>query len=79
MPPELRTTIRQTEFPLVASILPQSDDTRVQVDGVIVPSKSRNLNGDLGFVLRTPDRYPASMQNITTKDWTPLVPYTPTR
>lgn len=79
MPAELKTTKKQTEFLLVASVFPSSQEGTARAEEVIVPSKSRNLNCDLGFALKTPGRYPANMQVLPSKDWTPLVPYTPTR
>lgn len=79
MPAELTTTKQQTTFPLVASVFPAGQEGTARAEGIMVPSKSRNLNCDLGFALKTPGRYPASMQVLPSKDWTPLVPYTPTR
>lgn len=69
MPKEVKPTLQQTEFPLVASILPESNDTTVIVEEVIVPSDSTNNNLDLGFVLKKKNVYPQSIQNIPTKDW----------
>ena len=68
---ELKATLHQTEFPLVASILPESDETTVTVTGVIVPSGGRALHYDLGFQLRKKGVYPAAMDGIPTKDWRP--------
>ena len=68
---ELKTTAQQTEFPLVASILPQSDDTVVIAPSVIVPSGGENLHCDLGFQLRKANQYPAIMDEIPEKDWRP--------
>ncbi len=79
MPPELKTTRHQTEFKLVASILPQSSGTTVAADNIIVPSGGRNLNCDFGFALVREGTLPASMQNLPQKDWTPLVPTVPRR
>lgn len=79
LPAELETTKVQTEFPLVANVLPAGQQGTARAEGIIVPSKSRNLNCDLGFTLVTPGRYPANLQNLPSKDWTPIVPYTPTR
>lgn len=79
MPQELKTTKQQTTFPLVASVFPTGQEGTARAEGVMVPSKARNLNCDLGFALKTPGRYPANMQMLPSKDWTPLVPYTPTR
>lgn len=79
MPPELKATVHQTEFKLVASILPEAAGTSVTADGVTVPSGSRNLNCDFGFALVNDGALPASMQQLPQKDWTPLVPYEPKR
>ncbi|NLJ64982.1 MAG: hypothetical protein GX337_06270 [Christensenellaceae bacterium] len=78
-PTELVSTRRQTEFILVGSILPENQTGEVKAEGVMVPSKARNLNADLGFKLVNPGVYPANMLNLPTKDWTPLVPYEPLR
>lgn len=79
MPPELQPTIRQSGFPLVASILAPSDSQTVQVDGVIVPSGGRNLNADLGFVLRKEGQYPESLLSLPQKDWTRVNEQNPRR
>ena len=71
MHPELKTTVQQKEFPLVASIMPESKDTTVVVPGVIVPSGGQNLHCDLGFQLRKKNVYPEAMKLIPAKDWTP--------
>lgn len=73
MPKEVKPTIRQTDFPLVASVLPESDETTVVVEEVVVPSMGRDLNVDLGFQLRKKNVYPASIKDIPQKDWTPYV------
>ena len=67
---ELKTTKRQTSFPLVASIMPESSDTTVSFS-VIVPSGGANLHCDLGFQLRKDGVYPSVMNDIPAKDWTP--------
>ena len=68
---ELKATVHQTEFPLVGSILPESDELTVTVTGVIVPSGRANLHCDLGFQLRKKNVYPAAMDDIPVKDWRP--------
>jgi len=68
---ELKATACQTEFPLVASILPESDDNIITVSGIIVPSGGQNLHYDLGFQLRKKGVYPEAMESIPTKDWRP--------
>ena len=71
MPAEVKTTVRQTEYPLVASILPESDDTTVTVENVVVPSGAKDLNCDLGFALRNADVYPEVMKTVPAVNWTP--------
>ena len=68
---ELKATVHQTEFPLVGSILPESKDVTVSVEGVTVPSGGANLHCDLGFQLRKKGVYPDAMKDIPTKDWRP--------
>lgn len=69
MPKELRATVQRSDFPLLASILPESTDTIIEFDGVMIPSGGRNLNCDLGFALVEADVYPDSMMNLPTIDW----------
>ncbi len=78
-PEELLSSRRQTEFILVANILEENQSGTVKAEGVMVPSNDANLNADLGFKLKTPGKYPANMLSLPKKDWTPLVPYEPTR
>ena len=68
---ELKATVHQTEFPLVGSIMPESDGLTVTVTGVTVPSGKANLHCDLGFQLRKKGVYPAAMDAIPEKDWRP--------
>lgn len=69
MPKELKATVHQTDFPLVASVLPQSDELTVDAEGVIVPSGGRNLNCDFGFVLRKAGQYPEAMSTTLPTSW----------
>lgn len=69
VPEELNTTVHREDFPLAASVLPQSEDRSVEADGITVPSDGRNLSCDFGFVLRKAGRYPASMQETPETDW----------
>lgn len=71
MHPELKATLHQTDFPLVGSVLPESKETTVTAEGIIVPSGGRTLHYDLGFQLRKKDVYPDAMNTIPTKDWRP--------
>lgn len=68
---ELKPTTQQTEFPLVASIMPEGNETIVNISGIIVPSGGQTLHYDLGFQLRKDGKYPAAMNDIPTKDWRP--------
>ena len=68
---ELKATVHQAEFPLVGSILPESNELTVTVTGVVVPSGKANLHCDLGFQLRKKNVYPAAMDDIPVKDWRP--------
>ena len=69
MHPELAATAHQTEFPLIGSVMPESDELTVDAEDVIVPSGTRNLAVDLGFILRDPAVRPAVMDSIPTMDW----------
>lgn len=69
MPKEVRATVQRTDFPLLASILPEVDGVTIEADNVIVPSGTRNLNCDMGFVLVKKGKYPASMDTLPQTDW----------
>jgi serine-aspartate repeat-containing protein C/D/E len=79
MPPELKPTIVQTQFPLVGSVILPAQNNAGRADNILVPSGGRNLSCDFGFVLVTPGRLPASMQNLPVKDWSPVVDIEPKR
>lgn len=68
---EIKPTVENPDFPLLNSILPQSNETTVTVPSVVVPSGGRNLHCDLGFLLRKSNVYPAAMNDIPVKDWRP--------
>ncbi len=68
---ELKATVQQKKFPLVASILPEEKGTTVTVPTVIVPSGGRNLHCDLGFQLVKKGVYPDAMNETPVKDWRP--------
>ena len=70
MPPEIKPTVRQVKFPLVASVLGVSDTNLAHSEEILIPSGGRNLNGDLGFVLIEEERLPETMKNLPSKDWT---------
>ena len=69
MHPELKATVHQTDFPLIGSVLPESDELTVDANDVIVPSGTRNLAVDVGFMPREDGVYPAVIQTIPTTDW----------
>ena len=69
LPSEVKTTLRREDYPLTASVLPESDEDTVEVQGIIVPSAGRNLNCDLGFVLRQAGVYPAGLDQLYSTDW----------
>ena len=69
MHPELKATVHQTTFPLIGSVLPEEDGLTVDATEIIVPSGTRNLAVDVGFVLRKAGLYPAVMDTIPTTDW----------
>ena len=79
LPPELAATIRQNEFPLVGSILPEGDGTELTIENMVISGGGRNLNVDFGLVERQEGIRPASMQNPPQKDWTPYVQVEPKR
>ncbi len=79
MPAELKPTIVQTQFPLVASVILPAQNNAGRADNILVPSGGRNLNCDFGFVLVNPGRLPASMQHLPVKDWSPVVDVQPKR
>ncbi len=66
---ELKSTRHQTEFPLIGSVLPESDALTVEAADIVVPSGTRNLAVDVGFALRDAGHYPAVMDTIPTTDW----------
>lgn len=70
MPAEIKPTKRQTDFLLVASVLSPTEEVSARADDIIVPSGGRNLNADLGFVLRKEGVLPELLKNLPVKDWT---------
>lgn len=66
---ELKATVHQTDFPLVASVLPESDELTVEAEGIVVPSNGRNLSCDFGFVLRKAGQYPEAMSTTLPTSW----------
>ncbi len=76
---ELRPTIRQTAYPLVASVLNEAKGVTASADNIVVPSGSRNLNCDFGFVPVARGVLPELMRNLPKKDWTPYVNVVPSR
>lgn len=70
-PAELKPTTPRSDFPLVQSVLPESEETVITLENVIVPSGEKNMNCDLGFVLRAEGVYPEAWYTIPARDWTP--------
>jgi len=68
MPEEVATTVCRSDFPLLASILPEGLVGTAETT-IIVPGGGRNLNFDLGFKLIRENEYPASMDSIPTINW----------
>ena len=69
LPKGVKTTVHRTDYPLAASILPESAEHTVEAQGVIVPSAGRNLNCDLGFALLQPGVYPTELEQLYSTDW----------
>ena len=67
--PELKSTVHQTDFPLIGSVLPETEDTTINANEVIVPSGTRNLAVDVGFRPRQEGILPDVMNTIPTTDW----------
>ncbi len=70
-PDEVKGTVKVSDFPLVASILPEDEEGQIIVEQIVVPSGTANLNCDLGFTLKEAGVYPPSMELVPKKDWTP--------
>lgn len=68
-PAEVTPTQKRTDYPLAASVLIPGEGQQATAEGVIVPSAGRNLNCDLGFVLRQEGKYPASLEERFFIDW----------
>ena len=69
VPAELKVTVIRTDYPLAASVLTEVDAQTAQAMNITVPSAGRNLNCDLGFVLRQEGVYPASLESLSQIDW----------
>ena len=79
MHPELKPTLQQTAYPLVASVLSEADGVIARAENIIVPSGSYNFNCDFGFVAVTQGVLPEVMRDLPQKDWTPYVDVVPSR
>jgi len=79
MPDELRPTKQQSVFPLVASILRSGEGLTAYSENILVPSGRRNLNCDLGFILRREGVLPPSLLELPQKDWTQVNQQQPKR
>ena len=69
LPEGVRTTLRRTDYPLAASVLPETDQTVAEAQGVIVPSAGRSLNCDFGFVPLADGVYPKELEQLYSTDW----------
>ena len=69
----------QTDFRLVASVLNPTKEQTARAESIVVPSGGRNLNADLGFVLRQEGRLPEALNDLPTKDWTKVNQQQPKR
>ena len=69
VPAELKVTVIRADYPLAASVLTEVDAQTAQAMNITVPSAGRNLNCDLGFVLRQEGVYPASLESLSQIDW----------
>ena len=69
LPEGVRTTLRRTDYPLAASVLPETDQAVAEAQGVIVPSAGRSLNCDFGFVPLTDGVYPKELEQLYSTDW----------
>jgi len=69
MPAEVSTTKHRTDFPKVASVLPEGQTGTAQTDTITVLSGKMILDYDLGFVLKKDGKYPASMNNLHQTNW----------
>ena len=69
LPAEVKTTMHREDYPLVSSVLPESEEHIAEAQGILVPSAGRNLNCDFGFVLRQAGVYPAELSQLYSTDW----------
>lgn len=69
LPAEVKTAKHRTDFPKVASVLPEGQSGTAETDSITVFSGKMILDYDLGFVLKKDGKYPASMKDIPQTNW----------
>lgn len=66
---EIKPTKMREEYPLISSVLLETEGCEAVSILLQVESGKNNFNGDLGFVLRTPGTYPAAITAPPTQNW----------
>lgn len=69
-PEEVKPTARNTQFPMIASVLEETEETTAYAHDVAVVSDRNSYDVDMGFVLRKDGAYPAGYGQGATQDWT---------
>ena len=69
-PEEVKPTVRREDVPLAASVLEAGETDVCTTVEITVESDTDHRNADLGFVLRTPGRYPAGYGEGVAQIWT---------
>lgn len=69
-PQEVKPTVRNTQFPMIVSVLEETEETTAYAHDVAVVSDKHSYDVDLGFVLRQDGAYPAGYGQGATQDWT---------
>ena len=69
-PAEVKATRHREDIPIIASVLPESDEAVVTTGTITVESDKANYNADLGFACRVNGVRPAGAGEAPTQDWT---------
>ncbi|MBQ6382754.1 MAG: hypothetical protein IJJ42_04065 [Clostridia bacterium] len=69
-PAEVKATKHREDIPMIASVLPESDEASVTSGNITVESNKANYNADLGFACRVNGVRPAGAGEAPTQDWT---------
>lgn len=69
-PAEVKPTVHSTRFPMIASVLEETEETTAYAHDVAVVSDKHSYDVDFGFVLRKDGAYPAGYGQGATQDWT---------